>query len=277
MIRLLNLNLRFGLAGDREGRSWSRRKTALPHLFAQANPDFLCFQEVNDFQAADLAGLLPGYSVIGRREPAPKFWQHNLIFHRNEWRCRAKDRFFLSPTPDVPSRFRDSRWPRQCTMGRFVRGETEVICATTHFDFLAGVQRRSAEILLKRLTRFGGEAVSNGSTVPSNGPAAHGEPPAAILAGDFNATPDSPAHHYLTREGGFRHAFSPPFPATYHGFSGNTAGEHIDWTLYRGPLRVAEARAVQETEPRPAGDPPVYPSDHFPLWVVFAPARSFIS
>jgi endonuclease/exonuclease/phosphatase family metal-dependent hydrolase len=255
MFELLNLNLRFGLAGDRGERSWTRRKTALPALFAASNADFLCFQEVNDFQEADLAALLPDHRRIGRREPAPAFWQNNLIFYRKDWRCIRRDRFFLSPTPDLPSRFRDSRWPRQCTLGLFEKRGERVICATTHFDFRPGTQLRSAGVLLDRLAVFAGS--------PSEIP--------AVLAGDFNATPFSPAHDRFTRQGGFRNAFSPPFPGTFHGFTGKAGGEHIDWVLHRGDLGVAEARIETRAEDGP------FPSDHFPLRVAFRRGRRFIS
>lgn len=252
MITLLDLNLRFGLAGDRGPRSWDRRKTALPELFAAVNADFLCFQEVNDFQAAELAELLPDCQVIGRRTPAPPFWQNNLIFYHKSWECRRWDRFFLSPTPDHPSRFRDSRWPRQGTLGVFSRSATRLVCGTTHFDFRAGTQLRDARVFLERLARLS----APDTALPT------------MIAGDFNATPDSPTFFHFTQKAGFRAAFSAPFPATFHGFSGHTRGDHIDWVLYRGGLRVTGARVHQAPGVFPSAEP-VFPSDHFPLVVTF--------
>lgn len=249
MFRLLDLNLRFGLAGDRGERSWARRKTALPALFARAEADFLCFQEVNDFQAADLADMLPDHRPVGRRTPAPAFWQNNLIFYRNDWRLRRTDRFFLSPTPDVPSRFRDSRWPRQCTLGRFERNGRCVVCAVAHFDFRPGAQLRSAGVLLDRLDGFLADAP---------------ETP-VVLAGDFNASPSSPAYDHFTCRGGFRNAFSAPFPGTFHGFTGTAGSEHIDWVLHRGGLRVVGARV----DSAGSGPEEPFPSDHFPLRATF--------
>jgi endonuclease/exonuclease/phosphatase family metal-dependent hydrolase len=270
MLTLLSLNLRFGLAGDTGERSWDRRKAALPPLFARVNPDFLCFQEVNDFQARELAAMLPEYGAIGRRTPAPRFWQNNLIFFKKRWTCLAADRFFLSPTPDVPSRFRDSRWPRQCTLGRFCREGSEVVCGSTHFDFRSGVQLRSAQVLLARLNRFAGQTSRQGSGASggSSERSAGAQPP-AILAGDFNAAPHSPAFRHFRREGGFQPALSPPFPTTYHGFSGKPGGPHIDWILFRGKLEIAEAGVRQEAFADGAGNPLPPPSDHFPVTAAF--------
>lgn len=279
MLTLLSLNLRFGLAGDTGERSWDRRKAALPPLFARWKPDFLCFQEVNDFQARELASMLPEHRAIGRRTPAPRFWQNNLIFFEKSWTRLAADRFFLSPTPDVPSRFRDSRWPRQCTLGRFSKEGTEIICGSTHFDFRPGVQLRSAEVLLARLNRFAGpirrstDPSSSGATGESGGSikssGSAGAAPPAILAGDFNAAPFSPAFRHFRREGGFRPAISPPFGATYHGFSGKSGGPPIDWILYRGALEAVEAGVRREAFTDPSGGRLPPPSDHFPLTATF--------
>ncbi len=266
MLTVLSLNLRFGLAGDTGDQSWDRRKEALPPLFARTDPDFLCFQEVNDFQAEALADTLPEHRAIGQRIPAPRFWQNNLIFYKKSWNCVAADRFFLSPTPDVPSRFRDSRWPRQCTLGRFSRKGIEVVCASTHFDFRPGVQLRSAGVLLDRLDRFSGSGPEK----------AAGSTP-AILAGDFNAAPFSPAFQRFRREGGFQPALSPPFPATYHGFSGKSGGPHIDWILYRGNLEVVEAGVRREQMAGPGGEAMAPPSDHFPVTATFRRSRPVIS
>ncbi len=249
-ISLLTLNIRFGLADDGDN-AWRWRKDAFAPLFDRYRSDFMAFQEVNDFQADDLGRLLPGYSRVGQRVPAPPFWQNNLIFYRHPWRCIHSDHFFLSPTPKIPSRFRGSRWPRQCTLAVFEKGQRRVVCINTHFDFKETVQADSARVVLARLSEIG-----------------PGLP--ALLAGDFNASPGTPCHRLFTDSSGtgaaagFRNAFAPPFPATHHGFSGARIGDHIDWILYRGGLRLLSSRVIEETF---SGR---YPSDHFPLTAVFA-------
>ena len=78
-IHIIDLNLRFGLADDGPN-SWTQRRRAYPELLKAWPADFYTFQEANDFQVEELAALLPEYSCIGRREPAPEDWQHNIIF-----------------------------------------------------------------------------------------------------------------------------------------------------------------------------------------------------
>ena len=252
-INLMTLNLRFGLADDGPN-AWDYRKKALPTLFRTHPADIIAFQEVNDFQCDYLQKILVDYHYIGFRHPAPSFWQNNLIFFRHPWHCIADDHFYLSPTPDIPSRMPQSRWPRQGTIGVFKALEDDYIiaCANTHFDFDPEVQTTSAKIVLERLSAI-----------------AAGYP--TVLMGDFNAHPDSPCHqvftaatHQLgTAADPFRNVWEAPFPGTFHNFSGQSDQRHIDWILYRGPLHVKSRQVIQAAfENR-------FPSDHFPVHVAF--------
>ena len=251
-VSVFTLNLRFGLAEDGPN-AWQYRRKTFPPLFREYQADFMAFQEVNDFQLHDLKALLPDHDHIGRRRPAPAFWQNNILFYRREWRLIDSDYFFLSPTPDIPSRFRKSRWPRQCILGRFRSGSREIACGNTHFDFDADVQMRSARLIQDRLSKLS-----------RNCPAA--------LTGDFNASPAGTAHAVFTEgdtgrdspvKAGFINTFEPDFPPTHHGFTGTGIGDHIDWVLYRGNLRPQSAHIIRDSTDG------VYPSDHFPLRVVF--------
>ena len=80
----LTFNLRFGLADDGPN-SWDHRKKALPALFKKYHPDFIGLQEANDFQIDYLAEILTGYEFIGKRSPAPPYWQNNVIFYKNNF------------------------------------------------------------------------------------------------------------------------------------------------------------------------------------------------
>ncbi|MCF8105182.1 MAG: endonuclease/exonuclease/phosphatase family protein [Desulfohalobiaceae bacterium] len=241
--RITNLNLRFGRADDGPN-SWERRKAAYPEFLKTYPSDFYTFQEANDFQVRFLAGLLPEYSYIGHTDPVPDWWQSNVVFHHRRWQCLDQDHFYLSQTPEVPSKFEQSRWPRQCTLGSFALKNQRLLVMTTHFDFNEGVKLSSTGLLLERLKQH-----------PDHLP--------VVLSGDFNATPDSPCYKTLTSSGGFENVFQPPYKGTYHGFSGTDNDEHIDWILYRGDIEVLQAQLV--TEPF-AG---LYPSDHFALTAFF--------
>jgi endonuclease/exonuclease/phosphatase family metal-dependent hydrolase len=249
---VLTLNLRFGLAED--GRhAWNHRREALRGFLADHVSDFMTFQEANDFQVDFLSACLPQHDNIGRRHPAPHFWQNNVIFFRAPWQLDRWEHFYLSPTPDIPSRFRESRWPRQCTLARFTNGPHHLVCGTTHLDFEEGVQVASAGIILQRAGRMAADRP-------------------VILTGDFNCTPISPCHAAFTLKKGtpaepppaFCNVLEPSFPGTFHGFKGGPGSRCIDWILYRGAIIKDSAGVI------PFPPAPVYPSDHYPVSARFS-------
>lgn len=240
----MSLNLRFGLADDGPN-SWVSRRIAYPDLLRRHPCDFYAFQEANDFQISFLADLLDGYDLIGRRSPAPDYWQNNVIFFQKRWRCLHRQHFYLSDTPDVPSQFSGSRWPRQCTIGTFMHGCRKITVVNTHFDFEAEVQRRSALLVCKRL-----DCLTPVWPV--------------VLMGDLNAGADSSCMAVFTAHGnGFQSALDPQGKRTHHGFKGQTEGQAIDWILYSGRLMVRSAQVVTGMY---CG---FFPSDHFPLTAEF--------
>jgi len=243
--RVFCLNLRFGLADDGPN-NWEYRRHAFPHLLSEYPSDFFAFQEANHFQIEYLNGLLPQYGLIGQRSPAPDYWQNNIIFFHRRWQCVHRQHFYLSDTPDRPSKFKDSRWPRQCTMGTFQNIDSRLTVINTHFDFESEVQERSAELILSRLAQLS----------PSW---------PVLLVGDFNAGPQSACMQVFTKNPwDFRSAFRPAEHGTHHTFNGVAQCEPIDWILYRGGLQKCGAELVtQQVNGR-------YPSDHFPLTATFA-------
>jgi endonuclease/exonuclease/phosphatase family metal-dependent hydrolase len=248
---VLTLNLRFGLADD-GAQNWVHRRPVLQELLASHRCDFMLFQEANDFQIDFIRKCLPDHNVIGQRHPAPSFWQNNIIGFRAPWQLEQWIHFFLSPTPAIPSRFMESRWPRQCTMGLFSCNGQKLVCGTTHLDFAESVQIASAKIIQDHIRPWGVDRP-------------------VILGGDFNCTPTSACHTVFTCPQttteqcglGFRNVLTPSYPGTFHGFQGGEGGACIDWILYRGGIDVQQARVVEY--------PPMacYPSDHYPVAAAF--------
>lgn len=256
-LSVLTLNIRFGLARDGIN-AWENRKDHFPAFFQKVQPDFICLQEVNDFQADFLHSLLVDYQSIGRRHPAPPFWQNNLIFFKHPWRCLHAGHFYLSHTPLIPSRFADSCWPRQLTLGHFQKEALEVGGVATHFDFTELVQLQSGRLLFEFLGTFAPH-------LP------------VIVAGDFNCEPASPLYQLLTadekalskdgltrpaNQAPFKDVLKPPFPGTRHAFDGQNRGQHLDWLLYRGKLEPVYAEVLQDSGAAAL-------SDHFPVVAKF--------
>lgn len=249
-ISVLSLNLRFGLADDGPN-AWKYRKQAIVKLFNGQHPDFISTQEANSFQIDFLVNHLPDYKYIGRRTPAPEFWQHNILFYDRSITCREHLDFFLSETPYIPSKSFGSHYPRQATLGLFQINGRSLICIDTHFDFETPAQMGAARVLKHQLAQY-----------PKDIP--------LILTGDFNATPENECYRWLTcKEANgdeglhLKETFQKPYPGTHHGFTGTPTAGYIDWILYRGPLNLVTCEVLQE----PIGG--IYPSDHFPVKAVF--------
>ncbi len=247
----MTLNLRFGLAADGPN-AWEHRKSLLPLLFSSHPTDFIACQEVNDFQVADLTAMLDAYHQIGLRRPAPGFWQNNIIFAHKTWRIQNREHFYLSHTPDIPSRRRDSRWPRQCTIGTFEKSSLRITCINTHFDFEETAQVFSAKLIRKRWQR-------------------RSNPLPAVLLGDFNA-PIGSSHYRIFRglssapnglRLGFESAFKYNPGGTYHGFSGEPGEDCIDWILHTEGIKPLNAKVVTDHVNG------AYFSDHFPVVAEF--------
>jgi endonuclease/exonuclease/phosphatase family metal-dependent hydrolase len=248
---VLTLNLRFGLADD-GSQDWVHRRPVVHEFLKKHACDIMLFQEANDFQIDFISTCLPDHDIIGRRRPAPPFWQNNIICFRAPWRLDRWKHFFLSPTPAIPSRYMESRWPRQCTLGCFRCDDLELVCATTHLDFAETVQVAGAEIIQAHIRPWA-----------ANRP--------VILGGDFNCTPTSSCHAVFTCSHPtseqecikFRNVLSPPYPGTFHGFQGGDGQRCIDWILYRGAIVLRQAGIIQY--PRME----CYPSDHYPVAAEF--------
>ena len=74
---VMTFNLRFGLADDGDN-AWKYRKKAFPFLFRRYQPDFIGFQEANNFQTEYLAALLDRYDFnCSLREAAHAVFTQN--------------------------------------------------------------------------------------------------------------------------------------------------------------------------------------------------------
>jgi endonuclease/exonuclease/phosphatase family metal-dependent hydrolase len=237
----MTMNLRFGLARDR-GNCWENRKAVVADILKNNVSDFMGFQEVNHFQAEFLGDVLQDHRCIGRYNPHLPWWQSNMIFYHKDWTCLAHRHHFISDFPDLPSKLKGSRWPRQCVIGWFEKRGQHVLAATTHFDFAADVQAKSAGLVANFLEQF-----------PRDLP--------TVITGDFNADHESGAFKTFAAHG-FQEVCQNKPLGTFHGFSGE-AENHIDWILYRGDIHPDGADIIRAHQ---GGQ---YPSDHFPVRTVF--------
>lgn len=235
--------------------TWPNRRPVVERMLHEYTPAVIGMQEPADVQLYDLDGMLTDYRSI-RIRPDARARVHNALFYRPDVvELLAWGRYWLSDTPDVAQ---SSTWgnseARAVLWARFrslATGDTFYVLNTHfhHIDSGETIRTRSAQLILDRLAD-----VTQGLPV--------------ILMGDFNAMPGTPAHRLFVE--GEKAPFIDAWQAaaartgpegTYHGFTGRSGGNRIDWLLVTPDIDVLSAEHVTYSE----GD--LYPSDHFPVYV----------
>ncbi|KAH6641411.1 Endonuclease/exonuclease/phosphatase [Chaetomium tenue] len=162
--------------------------------YLRARSPFVCLQEVLHSQLTDIQTRLgPSWGRIGQgREDGKEAGEYSPIFFRaDHWECDRSRTYWLSPTPEVPSKGWDASFERAVTMGSFRHKRTGavVVVMNTHFDHEGEVAReQSAHLLLKLANTWCGERASGLSTP-------------VFFGGDFNSTPTGRAYKVLTEPG----------------------------------------------------------------------------
>lgn len=180
VLRVMTYNLRY--ANENPGEEWSKRKDKVISIIELANPDIIGVQEALKIQLDDLISELKNYEVIGvGRDDGKNSGEFSaILFNKKKLNVIKENTFWLSETPDVPSKGWDAALPRICTWAEFnFKGsEKSFYLFNTHFDHI-GIQARnnSAKLLL-------GKIKDTNSKV--------------ILTGDFNSNDTSDVYKILT-------------------------------------------------------------------------------
>lgn len=226
-LRLITHNVRFATDNPSPGeRPWSER---CPRLCAQLafnttgrDASIICLQEVLRPQLRDVVDHLNGhnsslcnnedwtYVGVGR-DDGQEAGEHSPILYRDSaWVLEQQRTYWLSETPDTPSRGWDADLPRIATVGRLRHrwSGRSVVVISTHLDHVGRVARReSAKLLLRVAAEWaeggGGGPVrdwdADGMSAAAADDAASSFP--VFLGGDFNSEPDGGAYQEMTSPG----------------------------------------------------------------------------
>jgi endonuclease/exonuclease/phosphatase family metal-dependent hydrolase len=252
-LRVMTYNIRLDLESDGPNR-WSARRSEFIGQVQLMHPEILGLQEVVAGQKADLEKALPGYDFLGAARDdgrsAGEF--SNLAIDRSTFRVESSGTFWLSPTPNVPSKGWDAAYRRIATWAHLVRrGDGHRILAlNTHLDNEGETARlEGAREILRFLSthRRPGESI--------------------LVTGDLNSEPGSPAYRVLTSSAlGLRDSrgasTSPPLgpTGTFNNFDAlPVKSPRIDYVLV-GPGIIVDRYAVLAWH----GDSGRVASDHFP-------------
>ncbi len=248
-MRLITFNLRF--ENERDGENaWSFRRELIARMIRRYAPSVLGTQEGRWGQLRYLEAHLPEYVLHAHDRVIDETSQYPTLFVRKEaFEIQGAEEFWLSSTPEVHlSKDWDSAFPRMMSAAR-------LRCRSTGFVFWAAVTH---------LDHRGVEARFRQAGILADWVAERNEP--AVVLGDFNDAPGSPAHEVLTsgttglidtwtqkHEDGGEASF------THHGFEGVPGKARMDWILASRCFQVEDVRILRDREEGR------YPSDHFPV------------
>jgi endonuclease/exonuclease/phosphatase family metal-dependent hydrolase len=260
-LRVMTFNIRGYYNRDRHN-TWAAREALNIATIRRCAPDIIGFQEANGRNVEAYHRALAEYHYIAwppYNNAAPH--QFPAIFWRpDRLRPLECETFWLSETPEVYS----GSWKTDCIRSaawirfRCIESGVEIVHLNTHLDHISEQARiEGARLIVERL----GDAQRGGA--------------AAVVTGDFNAPVGSPTYRVFT-DAGFVDSYlacgsddDPSKSFTYHGFEGaafrgsDEKPRRIDWILMRdGASATLRARSCEIARD---AQPPVYPSDHYPV------------
>jgi endonuclease/exonuclease/phosphatase family metal-dependent hydrolase len=183
-IRVMSYNIRLDLESDGPNR-WSERRGQLIGQVQLMQPAILGLQEVVAGQKTDLERALPDYVFVGvaRDDGVSAGEFSNLAIHRSSFRVQSSGTFWLSTTPDRPSRGWDAAYRRIATWAHLVRHSDgqRFLALNTHLDNEGQVARLEGA---RQIARW----------ISTN----RGQKERVIVTGDLNSEPGSPPLRELT-------------------------------------------------------------------------------
>ncbi|MDP4724261.1 MAG: endonuclease/exonuclease/phosphatase family protein [Crocinitomicaceae bacterium] len=253
--KALSYNIRYDGHSDL-APDWGQRKVPIVTQLQAEHPTIIGFQEVLKNQLDDLSVALPSFRVIGvGRDDGKSAGEFApIFFDTTRYQMLQSGTFWLSLTPDIPSKGWDAALNRICTYALLQSkyDGKKLWVLNTHFDHIGEAARlHSAQLLIEKFAEF---------TQVVNAP--------LLLLGDFNAEPESPVYQLL--QAAFqdlsclkRHRELCSGP-TFNAFTLSEADDKIIDYFFGSPGLISIRYNVLQTPFDRS-----YPSDHFALVLTF--------
>ncbi|GGG55452.1 endonuclease/exonuclease/phosphatase family protein [Epilithonimonas arachidiradicis] len=249
-LKVMTYNIRLSLESDKEN-SWDNRKNDALALMSYYHPDYFGVQEAVPQQMTDIKTSLKDYDYVGvGRDDGKNQGEYSAIFYdKTKLEVTKSGTFWLSETPEKPSKGWDAAYNRVCTYAFFKIKKTgkQFLAMNLHFDHVGDVARvNSAKLILEKVKELN----------PKNLP--------LTLTGDFNLTDDSEPIKIISKslDNAFYHSKKPHYGpiGTFTAFDVNTVPkERIDYIFVKG-FDVLSNRTINDRR-----ENLLYPSDHFPI------------
>jgi len=250
-LTVVSYNIRLDVASDSLNR-WDNRKDFLIGQLNFYEPDVFGIQEGLLHQLEEIKKGMPGYNYLGKgREDGLKNGEFSAIFYDTEkLELLEENTFWLSETPDLPSKGWDAAIKRVCTYGLFQTksGAQNFWVFNTHFDHIGKEARKeSVFLIIEKIQEL------NKQELP------------VILTGDLNLEPGHPSILLLSSAMQDTHllagdkAFGPN--GTFNGFNfSEPITRRIDYIfLSKTGFQLLKYAILSDSKDLR------YPSDHFPV------------
>lgn len=248
-IRVMSYNIRFNNPKDGPN-AWSERKEDLLNQVLFSEASILGIQEGLLDQVQYLDQALPDFDYVGiGRDDGKTAGEFSALFYNSkQYKLLDSGTFWLSPTPEKPSKGWDAALNRVCTYARFKSKKGKKFWVfNTHFDHVGKVARvESVKVILQQISTLN----------------AKNEP--VILMGDFNLPPESEAIQNVTNilKDTYTSTQLPPLGpnGTFNGFSWTSEiNRRIDYIFVSPDIQVKHMAILTDSKAQR------YPSDHFPV------------
>lgn len=245
-LRIMSFNIRFDDVGGVPMRN--RRALVLKTIY-DADPDSFGVQEATPQWMNTLRLMLPEYGSVGVGRDGGNKGEYSAVFYKKDkYKLVDSDTFWLSETPEVPSKSWNSSLRRICTWAVLENRKTgeQYVHVNSHYDHKSTEAMREAA---KLICAFVNEKFPD---MP------------VFFTADMNADPYSQVYRTMTATFKDTRTNAPitTDTETFHDmFNGNE--RIIDYVMYRGAVTPTMYRVI--TAPV-AGR---YVSDHFPLYADF--------
>lgn len=248
-LKVMSYNIRMGTAKDGTN-SWQYRCPATIEMLNDQKPDVFGVQEAFDFQIAFIEEFAKGYGTIGvGREDGKSKGEHmNIFWNKKLIKMLKWGTFWLSETPEVPSKGWDAACMRTATWALMKDKRTgkKFYFINTHLDHKGREARKnSLQLIVDKIASINPE----------------GYP--MVLTGDFNIKPNNPAllNLDLVMKSARKIADKTDNHHTFNGWSKQKSDKVIDYIYVSGFSECPEYKTVTKKY----ADRP-FVSDHYPIY-----------
>ncbi len=252
-MNIVSYNIRYNTPNDGVN-AWPNRIEMVTGLLKFHDADIFGLQEALAGQIEDIASRMPSYKWFGTgRDDGKNGGEFSPVFYNaDKFDLISHGQFWLSETPDKPSKGWDAALNRICTWGKFSSksdGKTFYVF-NTHFDHIGDTARANSAILIQEKIK----EVLGRNELP------------VILTGDFNLTPETVPVQLMKREmlDSYEVTQNPAYGpvGTFNAFKrDHPLNNRIDYIFVNEMVNVHKYAALTDSWDNR------YPSDHLPVLV----------